>query len=91
MLTLYDALVEMERHKDILIAAQHERLVKQALGHDSRPAKAYQRWLTRLGTQLITWGSRLQTRYGQSFDVASAWQQECERMNSHSSPGVGRA
>lgn len=77
MLTLYDALVEMERHKDILIAAQHERLVKQALGHDSRPAKAYQRWLNRLGAQLIAWGSRLQARYPQSLDLANALQQEC--------------
>ena len=77
MLTYYDALLEMDRHKDILIAAQRERLAKQALGHDSLPTKAYQRWLTRLGAHLIAWGSRLQARYGQSLDMASALQQEC--------------
>ena len=55
MFTLDQVLYEMERRKNEIILAQEARLLPKTFH--------YQRWLTNLGTQLVSWGEHLQTRY----------------------------
>ena len=76
MITWYDYLIEAERHKDFIAEAEKERLIQQAVKHGSSPTKGYQRWLVRLGAQLVSWGGHLQARYGQPLEVSSALQQK---------------
>jgi hypothetical protein len=76
MITWYDYLIEAERHKNIIAEAEKERLIRQAVKHSSSPTKSYQRWLARLGVQLVSWGYRLQARYGQPLVISSALQQK---------------
>lgn len=64
-----DQYMAMERHQDDLRAAEHDRLVKLALG-DRKPrysirtaALALSRALAYLGEHLLEWSARLQCRY----------------------------
>lgn len=76
MLTFYDYLVEAERRRGEIVAAEKERLARQV----SRPGwwmpRPWKRWLLRLGERLVVWGCRLQARYAHALDVSGALQAE---------------
>jgi hypothetical protein len=58
-----DVTAETQRREQDLAWAERERFVR-AVAQQNRPAvRLYQRWLVRLGGQLVEWGGRLQTRY----------------------------
>ena len=91
--------VAQERRRDTLAWAEKERLILKIrastrAGRTSlRPfgglrisatlRKRYQRWMARLGAQLIRWGSHLQARYADTLIAASA-------IESSTSPLVSR-
>jgi hypothetical protein len=60
MYTERDVLVIQEHRRDAMAYAAQERLIRQAR---APWARAYRRWLARLGAQMVDWGGRLQTRY----------------------------
>jgi hypothetical protein len=68
--------VAAERRRDDLILAEKERLIRRVLGRNLSPATRYQRWLARLGAQLVEWGSRLQARYANALTVSHPVRQE---------------
>lgn len=64
MLSWKEVLVQQERYKDALREAEKERLVRQALAGSTIGRRFYYRVLTWPGSQLGSWGRRLQERYG---------------------------
>ena len=71
----YHILSERERRKDEVVQAKKECLMRQVEGDKSR-GKSYQRWLARLGMQLIAWGRRLEARYDSALSMPNAVQQK---------------
>ena len=64
MLSWTNVMACQEHHADLLQEAQQERLARQALARPRRRDRFYRRVLTWLGHHLVTWGWRLQARYG---------------------------
>jgi hypothetical protein len=63
MFTERDILVDRQRRRDMMAAADKYRLIRIALDAHRQHPPLYGRWLARLGTHLIEWGSRLEARY----------------------------
>ncbi|MBC7233145.1 MAG: hypothetical protein H5T68_07910 [Chloroflexi bacterium] len=63
MLSWKDILVQQERYKDALREAEKERLIRQDLARFIINHRFYCRILRWFGSQLVTWGYRLQERY----------------------------
>jgi hypothetical protein len=57
-------MVRQEQVKDWLRDLERERLVRLALAGRDRRARFYCQVLASLGRQMVTWGRRLQERYG---------------------------
>jgi hypothetical protein len=64
MLSWTDIVARQERYTDLLHEAETERLVRQVTGRHPRHGRFYRRALSWLGHHLVTWGCRLQERYG---------------------------
>ena len=64
MLSWTDIVARQERYMDLLHEAETERLVRQVTGRHPRHGRLYRRALSWLGHHLVTWGCRLQERYG---------------------------
>jgi len=60
-----DILVDRQRRRDMMDAADKDRLVRIALAARKQRPALYERWLARLGAWLIDWGSQLEARYAQ--------------------------
>lgn len=76
MTTFYDYLCEVERYREYIVEAEMERRLQLVTGHGESRASVYRGWLAQLGAQLVVWGNRLQTRYGESRDVSRAVPQD---------------
>ena len=63
--------VEAERRKDEIAFAEKERLIRRILKKDSSLSQSYRRWLARLGTQMVSWGNRLQARYADALATSA--------------------
>ncbi|MBC7232674.1 MAG: hypothetical protein H5T68_05480 [Chloroflexi bacterium] len=63
MLSWKDILVQQERYKDVFREAEKERLIRQTLARVAMNQHFYSRVLRWLGSQLATWGYRIQERY----------------------------
>jgi hypothetical protein len=60
----YSIEVEIQRRQNEVVAwAEKYALEHPFLRRDGIAVKRYQRWLVRLGAQLVVWGCRLQARY----------------------------
>jgi hypothetical protein len=64
MLSWTDIVARQERYADLLREAETERLVRQVTGRHRRHGRFRRRALSWLGHHLVTWGCRLQERYG---------------------------
>ena len=64
MISWSQVMAQQERRKDLLREADRERIIRQALAGRDRRNHFYCQALTWLGDRLVTWGSRLQERYG---------------------------
>ncbi len=58
-----------QRQRELVAEAGRTRLARQAGPHLVRPWLFFGRWLAGLGTLLLSWGCRLQTRYEPRFPV----------------------
>jgi hypothetical protein len=63
MFTERDILLDRQRRQKMMDAAAKDRLVRIALAARKQRPHLYERWLARLGAQLVDWGSRLEARY----------------------------
>lgn len=60
MIDWMDVMARYQRSTELQREAQKARLAREALSaHGMRP-RQYQLWLSRLGKQLVEWGSQLQ-------------------------------
>ena len=59
-----DYIVKQEQHRDLLRAAEQERLVRAALAGRPKRTRVFGPPLVWLGKRLIAWGRRLQARPG---------------------------
>lgn len=57
------SLIENLRRQDEIKAAEHHRLIKQITSSQSPEHRWHGRLLAKLGTKLVAWGYRLQSRY----------------------------
>lgn len=57
------SIIENLRRQDEIKAAEHERLIKEITRQRSPEYRWHGRLLARLGTKLVAWGYRLQSRY----------------------------
>ena len=57
------------RQRELIAEAAQERLARAATPKQARPPRFHRRWLARLGTVLVNWGCRLQSRYEQAAPV----------------------
>jgi hypothetical protein len=64
-------LVEKYRRDEEIAYAQRHWLAKEGKPKPARSLKPYQRWFIWLGEMLITFGCRLQGRYGQLSSIRS--------------------
>ena len=64
MLSWTDIVARQERYADLLREAETERLIRQAMGRGQAHGRFHCRALSWLGHHLVTWGCRLQERYG---------------------------
>lgn len=64
MLSWIDVLAQQERYADLLREAAKERFLQQVVAGRGMRDRAYRRALAWLGHRLVTWGRRLQERYG---------------------------
>jgi hypothetical protein len=60
-----------ERQREMLREAEKNRLVRQVQAGRGRQQRFYSRALTGLGSRLVLWGCRLQTRYASPFQAAN--------------------
>jgi hypothetical protein len=73
MITYRDLLIESELRLSEMARAREARLIRQFVASGNGSAKGYRRWMHSLGTQLISWGSSLQSRYPSRPVEAGAW------------------
>ena len=73
-INLNDQMIQEERRKDMYREAQHYRLIKQVTAKTGQPAKGYHILLSRLGGLFISWGCRLQDRYGSILGSPNEYQ-----------------
>lgn len=64
MFSWSDIMVQQECYADLLREAEKERLIRQMLPGGEKRDRFYRRALIWLGRLLVTWGYRLQERYG---------------------------
>jgi hypothetical protein len=64
MFSWNDVLAQQERYVDLRREAERERLVQHALTGSEKRTRSYRQVLAWLGQRLVTWGWRLQARYG---------------------------
>ena len=64
MLSWIDVMAQQERYADLLREAAKERFLQQLVAGRGRHDRFYHRALAWLGHRLVTWGRRLQERYG---------------------------
>ena len=64
MFSWNDVLAQQDRYADLRREAERERLARHALNGRERHAHPYRHVLAWLGQRLVTWGWRLQARYG---------------------------
>ena len=64
MTTWMDYIVKQEQHRDLLRAAEQERLVGAALAGRPKRTRVFGLPLVWLGHRLIVWGRRLQAHPG---------------------------
>jgi hypothetical protein len=76
MNTYMDARIAADRRKEAMAFAKQERQLAQISRQDTRLVGRYQRWLARLGTQLVVWGSRLETRYAEPLYLSTTTPRE---------------
>ena len=57
------SLIENHRRQDEIKSAEKHRLIKQITKGRSPENQWHGRLLTKLGTKMVTWGYRLQSRY----------------------------
>jgi hypothetical protein len=76
MITQRDILAEAERRRNEIARAETERLIRRVMRNNAPSPNGRQRWLTRLGGQLETWGHSLQARYDEPLIISGAAQHE---------------
>jgi hypothetical protein len=64
MLSWTDIVARQEQYADLLCEAETERLIRQVMGRGQTHGRFHCRALSWLGHHLVTWGYRLQERYG---------------------------
>ena len=69
MISWTDLLVREQHRRELLEEANHQRLIRQVSKHETT---SYQLLLARLGEQLVTWGYRLQARYGSLAEASNS-------------------
>ena len=69
MLGWRDVVAQQERYKDLQREAERDRLILHELALIERKNRFHCRAMTRLGRGLVSWGWRLQQRYGAQLEV----------------------
>ena len=64
MLSWTDVVARQERYADLLREAESERLARQVMARGRTHGRFHRRALGWMGHHLVTWGCRLQERYG---------------------------
>lgn len=81
MLGFRDVLAYHERYRDRVREAERVHLARQVLAEGKRQHRRSARMVSWLGCQLVTWGCRLQERYGTAAGRGDA--SVCESRPAH--------
>jgi len=80
MIDLLSTAQRYERYKDLLLEAEHERLVQRALAGREKRDGFYRAALVWLGCRLVEWGKSLQQRYDNTSPASPACCQSLQLM-----------
>jgi hypothetical protein len=66
-----------QRRREELALAEEERLIRLSRRRSVPSVRRHQRWLARLGAQMVAWGRRLEILYGDPLELSMAVCTDC--------------